>query len=275
MKKLLLFTFAFAALALASCSDDNDAPQPTVDPPMASDAISFEASEHINDPSTGEDVVLGDLTIKNFDQSTTTYHHVFTGKTADMTKNFDQYLFGTANINVWFGSYYSSQYDAWGGIALSQNADNKAAAGSLAQQFSVWAKGGANATKTFAVCYDSNTPSESYPEFMSDYGYPTIDIIEPCVVDYLYIANSTYVYNYFTGKAGDSFKVKITGNLAKVETSSLTVTLVDGATKVSDWQKVDLKSLGKVDQLVFKVIANPITDPYFFCIDEIRLQPEK
>lgn len=35
-----------------------------------------------------------------------------------------------------------------------------AATATSKQQFSVWADGGANGTDTFAVCYDSNSPTE-------------------------------------------------------------------------------------------------------------------
>lgn len=38
------------------------------------------------------------------------------------------------------------------------------------------------------------------PEYLSESGYPTIDLVEPRIVAHLYIANSTWVYNYFTGR---------------------------------------------------------------------------
>ena len=81
---------------------------------------------------------------------------------------------------------------------------------------------------------------------------------EPRIVDHLYIANSTWIYNYFTGNDSDSFQVRITGSLA-------------GKSKLSGWRKVDLSSFGAIDKLVFKVICNYLADPTYFCIDEIAL----
>lgn len=275
MKKSLLL--AFAALAFAACSDDDNNNLPVPPPESKYDVISFEASEHLMDVNTGEDVKLGDLTIGIFGGGEYTYHNVFCAKDyATAEADYDDYLFGTADNKIWFGSCYELAYNSWGGIALSTTADKKAASGASTQQFSVWADGGANASATYAVMYDANTPTELYPEYLTDYGYPTIDFTEPRSVAHLYIANSTWVYNYFTGKEGDSFKVKIIGSLAGVETSTQTVTLVAGTTKVADWQKVDLTTLGSVDKLVFKVVADITADPMYFCVDEIALlEPAK
>ncbi|MFQ7503393.1 MAG: hypothetical protein ACLRMJ_10340 [Alistipes finegoldii] len=76
------------------------------------------------------------------------------------TADFDGKLFTSANRNMAFYSYYASAYDGWGGIGLSQMYDMNAATATSKQQFSVWADGGANGTDTFAVCYDSNSPTE-------------------------------------------------------------------------------------------------------------------
>ena len=78
---------------------------------------------------------------------------------------------------------------------------------------------------------------------------------EPRIVDHLYIANSTWIYNYFTGNDSDSFQVRITGSLDGVEKGCITETLVAGKSKLSGWRKVDLSSFGAIDKLVFKVIC--------------------
>lgn len=106
---------------------------------------------------------------------------------------------------------------------------------------------------------------------LSESGYPTIDLVEPRIVAHLYIANSTWVYNYFTGADTDSFQVKITGSLGGVEKGSITETLVAGKSKLSGWRKVDLSSLGAVDKLVFKAVCDYLADPTYFCVDEIGL----
>ena len=61
---------------------------------------------------------------------------------------------------------------------------------------------------------------------------------EPRIVDHLYIANSTWIYNYFTGNDSDSFQVRITGSLDGVEKGCITETLVAGKSKLSGWRKV-------------------------------------
>ena len=110
---------------------------------------------------------------------------------------------------------------------------------------------------------------------MSKSGYPTFTLAQPRVVDHLYIANSTYVYNWFQGEEGDLFQVKITGWNGDTEVGSTTETLISGSTKLSGWRKVNLASLGAVDKLVFKVAGIDITqDPSYFCIDEIALVKE-
>ena len=255
-----------AALAFVGCDDDgNDAPKPQYD------VISFEESEHMMDVMTGEDVVLGSVSM-TVSADPFVYRKIFCAKDYATDENYDGPLFMTSDQKVVFNSYYASLWDMWGGIALAQLPDMTAAAYSYGQQFSVWADGGANGTKTYAVCYDSNTPTEAYPEYMTDSGFPTIDFTEARTVDHLYIANSTIVYNYFAAKNDGIFKVKITGWNGPTEKGCVTETLVSGAAKLEGWRKVALASFGDVDKLVFKVegidVAN---DPSYFCIDEIAL----
>ncbi len=259
---LLLLSAAFAA-----CSDD-DGPKT---PPVEYDVISFEPAEGMLDAVTGQEVKLGEVKMSLMGLGDYTYPKVYCAKAYATTADFDGKLFTSADRNMAFYSYYASAYDGWGGIGLSQMYDMNAATATSKQQFSVWADGGANGTDTFAVCYDSNSPTEMYPEYLSKSGYPTIDMTEPRIVDHLYIANSTWIYNYFTGNDSDSFQVRITGSLDGVEKGCITETLVAGKSKLSGWRKVDLSSFGAIDKLVFKVICNYLADPTYFCIDEIAL----
>lgn len=268
MKKFLVtpLLFVLAAAAFVGCDDnDNDAPKPQYD------VISFEESEHMMDVMTGEDVVLKKVSMA-VSADPFVYRKIFCAKDYATDENYDGPLFMTSDQKVVFNSYYSYQWDAWGGIALAQLPDMTAAANSYGQQFSVWADGGANGSKTYAVCYDSNTPTEAYPEYMTESGFPTIDFTEARTVDHLYIANSTMIYNYFKGKDSDLFKVKITGWKGETEKGSVTETLISGTSKLEGWRKVNLSSFGDVDKLVFKVDGIDVTaDPSYFCIDEITL----
>lgn len=270
----LLSRFFLATLCVASvaaCSDDDEG-----EPAPEYDVISFEPSEHMVDIN-GEEIVLKSVTMSLYEGTGSadfTFSSIYCGKEYATTENYDGPLFMTADGSVKFLSYYAFGFDYWNGIAVAAMPDMRSAAGSSKQQFSVWAEGGANNTPTYAVCYDSNTPSEGYPEYMSKSGYPTFTLAQPRVIDHLYIANSTYVYNYFQGEEGDLFQVKITGWKGDTEVGSTTETLISGSTKLSGWRKVNLASFGAVDKLVFKVVDSDLSDPFYFCIDEIALVKE-
>lgn len=271
------FLLLCVAILLAGCSDDNDGGRNN----GSFEVISFETDEGLLD-ATGAPVVLGDVAIVG-SFAGGDFRDVFCGKEFMTEKDsngdyLDGVLFSTANKKVRFWSYFANNRlvdwgpsDAWGGIALARLPDMKSAKMDYAQQFSVWAKGGADNSETYAVCYDTNTPSSE--EWYTKSGFPTIEFSESRTVDHLYIANSTLVYNYFTDKEDGLFQVKITGWNADRETGSVTETLVSGKTKLAGWRKVELARLGAVDKLVLKVEGIDIAaDPAYFCIDEIALQ---
>ena len=273
-----LFPHVFLAVlcvaALAACSKDDEK---NPDPDGQYDLISFEPSEHMVDVN-GEEIALKSVTMSLYEgagYADFTFSSVYCGKEYATTADYDGPLFMTADGSVKFLSYYASGFDYWNGIAVAAMPDMQSAASATKQQFSVWAEGGANNTPTYAVCYDSNTPSEGYPDGMSKSGYPTFTLAQPRVIDHLYIANSTYVYNWFQGEEDDLFQVKITGWKGDSEVGSTTETLISGSTKLAGWRKVNLASFGAVDKLVFKVAGIDITqDPSYFCIDEIALVKE-
>ena len=100
----------------------------------------------------GKTVELGDVTMAIYGVGDVLYKDVFCGKSyVQQGTNFDGVLFTTADGALSFASYYSGSYDAWGGISLAACPDMGDAAASLAQQFSVWAEGGANGTSTYPL----------------------------------------------------------------------------------------------------------------------------
>lgn len=266
MKKILFL--AAAAVFLAACSDDSGPETPRTQ------VISFEKDERMTDIPGKKEVALGDLTISLLDGGTYTYRHVFTAKPYAVEADFDGPLFATADSKIAFRSYYASAWDAWGGIAISTLTDRTEAAPALVQQFSVWADGGAEGSETFAVFYDSNSPTEAYPEYLTRSGYPTIELTQARRFEYLYLANSTWVHNYFKGAESDSFQVEITGWRDGATTGTLTETLVAGTSKLDGWRKVDLTSLGRVDKLEFRTRCNVLADPTYFCVDRIAIEAE-
>ena len=102
-------------------------------------------------------------------------------------------------------------------------------------------------------------------------------------VSYLYMANSAITYPYKPTQVDEAsyyYKVKITGSLEGKETGSAECFLINGSEKLSDWKKVDLSALGKVDCLTFSPASNEanaygLLVPAYFAIDEIGLIAEK
>lgn len=142
-----IFWIIAAAFAFVACSDD-DGP---CEKPFDGEVVSFEASEHLLDAMTGDDVKLGPVTMSLMGMGDYTYANAFCAKQYAVGTDFDGMLFSTADQNLVFNAYYSSLYDGWGGIGLSRMPDRNAAAPSSKQQFSVWADGGANGTETYWV----------------------------------------------------------------------------------------------------------------------------
>ena len=195
-----------------------------------------------------------------------------------MGLTFDAPLFSTSDDNVWFGSYYcdctgfGTQMDTWGGFALSRICNPTATSFDYKNQFAAYTTMGANSTSTFAIAYSNGMMGGQYSD-------PVIDFVTtPRQVDHLYMATATMVGTYYkydpTAPADRTYGFQIIGSLAGKEVGSVSVEMVANSVPVSGWVKVNLSSLGKVDQLVFKPEGlNPVKDfdPVYFCLDEIAL----
>lgn len=279
MKKLLFM--ACAAAALAACSDD-DAPAPFVVCPTGT-RISFEASETTD--LYGEPAVCGKVDVYASGNLAYSKNKVFWAKPyAVETDDYDQlfwqgpYLYAADGVAM-FGAYYDDGTmwdmqdgvkvtDTWGGFALSQECTQTVETGDWTLQFDAFAEQGANGTATFAVGYDSNTAGAGWmPE--KEYNAPQIDFTMPVRPYRVFLANSAWVYGYFSGEAGDSFVVEITGWLGGQEGRRVTCKLIDGAQKTADWVMVDLSPLGEVDRLTFKTLASDTMAPCYFCLDDL------
>lgn len=288
-KSLFISAFAcVAALAFVGCSKDDGKDNPGPQPGPSYQVISFEAGENIKDYLEAP-VELGHVDVYSAGAVAYSRDHVFWAKpyATEEDDNEQKYwqgpYFQALDGKVMFGGYYDDGTiwdmsmsgkvtDTWGGFVLSQHANMTATTSSWADQFDVWASGGANGSATFAVGYDSNTAGEGYME-SKEYNAPQIDFAEKVKPVRVYLANSTYTYTYFKGEATDSYAVKITGWLSGVEGKSVTCTLVDGTTRVEGWIPVDLTELGEVDKLTFKtVIAAGSYTPCYFCLDDLCLE---
>lgn len=271
MKKFILFSLSI--LLFAACSKDDDTPKaPTIDPNI----ISFESDENMVDVN-GAKITLGEINVVG-GATAATHSNIFWAKdyaTAGTSyTSYDGLLFSNADATVFFGSYFNnysntSPWDTWNGFVLSKNYDNTSTAMDITtQQFSAWATGGANGTKTFAAAYDGGA-------YGGTYGTPTIELTEPRTVKSLYIANSTAVYLYKTTMPkAKSYSIMIEGSLGgEIGSRSTVVTLIDPSEdfKLADWKKVDLSAWGNVDKITFKATTSDSMTPSYFCIDEIEL----
>ena len=90
---------AAAALAFAACSDE-DSPR---EKPFDGEVVSFEASEHLLDAMTGNDVKLGPVTMSLMGMGDYTYTNAFCAKEYAVDADFDGMLFSTAD-RIWFST---------------------------------------------------------------------------------------------------------------------------------------------------------------------------
>ena len=302
MKKLLLF--AFAACALAACSDDDG------DSRVPATAVVLDCTE--KELAVGETLQLTATPAP----ANTTDDVVWSSDAEEFATVSESGLVtavaaGTAKISATYGSVsatctvHVSEPDpdpnpdpepepsnlisfetSEGMLAIDGKAvqlgditvsGGSAAATSVnyANQFMVWADKGANGSSNCMIGY--------FDGYTSGYATPMIEFVEPRQVSYLYMANSAITYPYKPTQVDEAsyyYKVKITGSLEGKETGSAECFLINGSEKLSDWKKVDLSALGKVDCLTFSPASNEanaygLLVPAYFAIDEIGLIAEK
>lgn len=269
---------AVAALRFKVVSNDSMAPmyfclddlklQETV-------SVSFESTEGLKDLE-GEAVQPGEITMAGAAVSQT-YSNVFWAKSVSNYADYlvdgayDGYLFSTADENLWFGTYYkNTDYgDQWGGFVLTENYAKTATELDYADQFTVWADSGADGSACLIGYEDTYT---------GGYACPKIEIAgDPIAFRHCYLANTALTHSYVPTQVDASsyyYKVVVTGWLDGEKTGSAECLLVDGATKVEDWQWVDLRPLGKVDCLTFSTDTNDRNNygplaPAYFAVDRI------
>lgn len=178
---------------------------------------------------------------------------------------------------------------ASGGIAISQWND-KSTAG-YGNQCSVYygtenqKDGGADNSKTFAVAFHS---------FWGESGaFMSFDGTKECVIDHLYYTNNTYAV--LSMQQGDGFARKLTyenkdwfkltfigENAAGEKTGEVEVYLADFRTAdaggiLTEWTKVDLTALGKVNKIRFSMESTDgsqygMNTPAYFCMDNIAIE---
>ncbi|MEG1622050.1 MAG: DUF4465 domain-containing protein [Alistipes sp.] len=245
MKKILFF--ALAAFAFASCSDTNEDPIPQ----QPTETVDFEAAQlgtagflWAKALSTEQDDVDGKgQPIK----SNIFYGSLYTEKQAQVYSYFTD---------------YGHTVDVWNGFVISNHIDRKTAG--YENDKSVYAEGGANGSKQFAVgYYGSWTPENK--------GIPVIHFASAVTPQSIAVANATYAYLYFSGIEGQisSLTLTITGYNGTTKTGDVSTILAETKNIQEGWKALDLSALGKVTSIAFSMTCADGYAPTYFCIDNL------
>ena len=187
-------------------------------------------------------------------------------------------------FNTTVGGYGFSS----GGIAVSRWND-KTTAGYLNQCSAYYGTdnqgdGGADNSATFAVVYSSSFGGDGYMSFEGS---------KECVIDHLYCTNNTCAAlsmmngdgyaRKLTYDAKDWFKLTFIGeNAAGEKTGEVEVYLADFRTSdaggvLTEWAKVSLRELGKVNKIKFEMSSTDNSEwgmntPSYFCMDNLAIE---
>ena len=203
--------------------------------------------------------------------SSYSYEDDWGGKTTTFTDN--AYEEATVKFPVTY-SLYESAYgtsDFWSGIAISNRTETTFSPLTLTPDQYNNITGKAHSGKNFAV--------------ITTYG-ETIDLGEGVVIKKLFYTNSAYTVNsilngdnYAGAKfdATDWFKCTLIATKADGNTANVDIDLAKDGTYVSQWQLLDLSSLGKITPLGFVFTGSRSNDygvltPAYICLDDITVE---
>ncbi len=172
-----------------------------------------------------------------------------------------------------FNNKYTEEWYSWSGFACSSLTDKTNP--ELSNQYSVYADGGASGSQKFAIAFVDGT---------SDFQFQTG--VEKTIHSVM-VNNSTYTYyvlkdgNPFSTAftAGDWFKVIFTGYNAQGNiTGTKDFYLADfqsGKSYIcSEWTKVDLSALGKINRIEISMSSSDtymdyMNTPAYVCLDNL------
>lgn len=179
---------------------------------------------------------------------------------------------------VTFNNAYNADYASWDGFAVS-NLHDKTTPG-YANQYSVFADGGANGSTNFGVCYYSSysNPNSAFFSLASGEEANSLSLM---INNNTYAALSMQDGDAYSKKfaAGDWFKVTATGYKEDgTQTGTADIYLADfrdGKSYIcAAWTKVDLSALGTFNKVAFTISSSDVGDygmntPAYFCIDDV------
>ncbi len=254
MKKL--FFLAFAAFAVVACSDENYYELETTKVVGFESAVLDESGFIWGKPyavlldEDAEDACCNLDVITNFGSGSLYFYDAI-------------YFESDARFLSLFTDYMGT-YDTWNGFVVSNRTDRETAG--FTNDKSVYAEGGADGSKQFAVAYyGAWTPKP--------WGVPTVEFATAVAPQSVAVANTTYLYLYFKGTpaaAPADVKAVFTGYNGKVKTGEMKVVLAaaDGTVK-EGWETVDLTALGTVTSIACTVETEDKNCPYYFAIDNL------
>ncbi|MDO4461973.1 MAG: DUF4465 domain-containing protein [Bacteroidia bacterium] len=189
-----------------------------------------------------------------------------------------------------FSNFYNKEWFSWNGFAVSNNTDMETEG--FMNQYSVYAKSGANNSKNFAVAYFSEYNAaldEEYPTISrADKKYFNLNSAELCLTTYTYLSvknGDSYAKKF---EAGDYYEIVFTGVDAEGEPIidekenelQVVVPVVDyrdGKSVIFDkWTKVDLSALRGIDAVRISAKSSDVScgfmnTPAYIAIDNISL----
>lgn len=172
------------------------------------------------------------------------------------------------------GMYYVQQSVSWSGSYVSGAVVTNITTTDFKDYTDAYksAAGGAYAGKNYVVWYEDGFSGN------------VVKLSEAAVVPGFYVCNNVYALNSmkngdnFAGdpfKEGDFFKLIIGGALnGKAVNTTVEFMLGEGTNFVTNWTYVDLRPLGKVDELTFSLDGSRKGDyglntPTYFCFDNL------
>ena len=214
----------------------------------------------------------------------------------DLGLKTESYWVGTQDGDTYFNSgdfafshNYNAEWNSWNQFVYSNvTATGFSAENYAEEQYRNVVGKGAEGTATFAVVHDGG-----------DYGTPRIKVAsdlapDGVTMDYVYITNASYAVdamengNSFSGepfKQGDFMRLEIRGVMDETaggDVAKIDVYLADYRSEnaadhyiLKEWKKVDLRSLGKVKMLTFRLVSSRVDQygellPTYFCLDQLR-----